>query len=101
MRKIRKASIPLALRDTFERYGEHVIGNILASGHHPAAQELHGVYGDVETKKHARDWLTERADFHELREQRLELVEWAIFLLVGCELLISITQVIGWLPNHL
>jgi hypothetical protein len=61
-RKVRKANIPNAERDIFERFGEAVIGSTLASGLTPHAQELQYIYGDKLKEAHARDWLTERAN---------------------------------------
>jgi hypothetical protein len=81
-RKIREADILGNERDTFERYGEAVIGSVLAGGLTPRAPELRAIYHTEQTMKPAIDWLTERGDSHEQREQRLESVEWAILVFV-------------------
>jgi len=56
LRKVRKAKIPKEDRDYFERYGENVI-----------SMKVSGSFDQDE--QHARAWLTERADYHERREQ--------------------------------
>jgi hypothetical protein len=82
-REIRKASISKSDRDIFERFGETVIGSVLAGGMQPRAPELQKLYGDMgPTFKAAADWLTERGDSQEQREQRMETVEWAVLIFV-------------------
>jgi hypothetical protein len=83
-RRVRKAAIPKAERDIFERYGEIVIGSVLTSGLAPQMPELRLLHGDANPalKEHARDWLTERGDSREQQEQRLETAEWLIILLI-------------------
>jgi hypothetical protein len=95
MRRIRKANIPDADRDVFERYGENVIGMVLAGGFAPAAGDLHRLYAEPAIKTHARDWLTERADAHERREQRLESLEWTIVILIIVEIALSLRRGLG------
>ncbi len=84
-RKVRKANIPKDDRDIFERFGETVVGMILAGGYTPRAMELQAIYRDGIKQGYARDWLTERGDWRERREDRLETAEWAvlIFVIVG------------------
>jgi len=89
LRKVRKANIPPEERDLFERYGENVIGIVLASGLNPGTGELYKLYGDANAKAHARDWLTERSDAHEFREQRLEILEWSIVVLIVFEIVLN------------
>ena len=89
---VRKARIPENERDLFERYGENVIGLVLAGGLGPAAPDLVPVYTNPAVKEHARDWLTERSDRHEARETRLEILEWAIVGLIVVEIVIAILQ---------
>jgi hypothetical protein len=84
----RPANIPDQERDTFERYGEHVIGSVLAGGFQPTAVELQNLSPQV--KLHARDWLTECRDSHEIRERRLEILEWAIVLLIVVEIIVAL-----------
>lgn len=89
-RKIRKANIPNNERDLLERYGENVVGMVLANSYTPAAGELYRLQGDQIMKANARDWLTERGDAHEQREQRLEILEWAIVGLIIVEIVLSL-----------
>jgi hypothetical protein len=77
-RKVRKANIPQTDRDIFERFGEPVIGFVLAG----RSMELHAIYREPTKQDYARDWLTERSDLRELRENRVEAVEWAVLLFV-------------------
>jgi hypothetical protein len=82
-REIRKAGISKNDRDIFERYGEFVIGNVLAGGLQPPVGELQKLYRDMGPKhKDAADWLTERGDSKEQQEQRMETVEWAVLIFV-------------------
>src|SRR6266849_1843457 len=82
-REVREARISKSDRDVFERFGEAVIGNVLAGGLQPRTPELQKLYGDMgPTLKSAADWLTERGDSQEQREQRMEAVEWAVLVFV-------------------
>ncbi len=82
-REIRRASISKSSRDIFERFGEAVIGIVLAGNLQPRAPELQKLYGDMgPTLKDATAWLTERGDSQEQREQRMETVEWAVLMFV-------------------
>ena len=89
-RRVRKAQIPPEVRDLFERHGENVIGMVLAGGFNPAAPDLQGIYRNETLKAFATQWLTERGDAHEQREQRLETLEWAIVVLIVMEILLSV-----------
>ncbi len=80
-RNVRKANIPKHERDTFERYGESIIGAILVGGLTPRAPEI---------ISHARDWLTERGDSRERHENRLETVEWAILIFVVLSVILEL-----------
>src|SRR6266852_3130255 len=74
-REVREARISKSDRDVFERFGEAVIGNVLAGGLQPRTPELQKLYGDMgPTLKSAADWLTERGDSQEQREQRMDAV---------------------------
>ncbi len=83
-RKVRKANISEELRTKFERFGQDVLAQALAVG----AQRTQGVellellQGD---RTPIMEWLTERRDIHERKEDRLETVEWLIliFVIVG------------------
>ena len=80
---IRKAKkVPENLRDTFNRYGEQVIGLVLAGGFPPAAKELNPVYNDDAVKTHARDWLTERSDRRERHETLTFWLEVGVLIFV-------------------
>jgi len=96
-RKVRKANIPQADRDTFERFGETVIGSLLTGGFNPIAEELRVIYGNKTKHEYARDWLTERGDSRELREQRLETVEWALLGVVALGVIVDVLLLVrGW-----
>jgi hypothetical protein len=85
-RGIRPANIPQADRDIFERFGEFVIGSVLAGGFAPSHDDLVPYQKrNTAQQNYARDWLTERSDSHEQREQRVETVDWFIlgFVIVG------------------
>lgn len=98
-RKVRKAQISREDRDLFERYGEAVIGSILAGASCPTAPDLQPIIpGNICLPENpgkcqaGRDWLTECRDAHERREQRLEFVEWAILLFILLEIALSIAS---------
>src|SRR5437868_14255268 len=55
-RQVRRADIPRQERDVFERYGETVLQLILTSGFQSRVAELHDVYNNAESQKHAIDW---------------------------------------------
>jgi len=80
-RKVRPAGISDDLRKQLERYGETIIAHALAT----APMGLYGgpLYGLLQREHQAAlDWLTERRDIHQRREDRLEMVEWAILIFV-------------------
>lgn len=79
---VRVCEIPPAERDTFERYGEQVIGFVLAGGFTPAAKDLHPLYQQDEVKVHARDWLTERGDRRERHETLMFWLELGVLVFV-------------------
>jgi hypothetical protein len=81
LRKVRKANIPEAERDICERYGENAIAQTLASGHNPRSKDLQVIYQTDETVQHARDWLTERSDYHERKEQWRAIQEFVVIVL--------------------
>jgi hypothetical protein len=84
--RVRKADIPPVERDLFERYGEQVIGLVLARGFTPAAPELQPLYQPPSPIQiHARDWLTQRSDEE---EQHKTLTFWLelgvlVFVILG------------------
>jgi hypothetical protein len=64
--RIRRAhNILPSERETCERYGENVVGSMLAGGFTPSSEDLQALYHDEQSRAHARDWLTERADYRE------------------------------------
>ena len=77
-RKVRKVTISKVERNIFEQYGETVVALIVVN-------QLSGIGNVLVNRTSAEAWLTERADIHERREDRLETVEWAvlIFVIVG------------------
>jgi hypothetical protein len=95
--KVKKATIPNDQRETFERYGENVIGMVLANGLNPTTGELYLIYSNPLKQRNARDWLTERSTWHERREDRLETLEWAILIFVFGELLFDLARAVHWL----
>lgn len=92
-RKIRKAEISGADRDIFERFGEQIIGAVLAGGFNPRAADLQRLYmNEGPLLNSARDWLTERGDAQERREQRMETVEWAVLIFVVLGVIVEAVQ---------
>src|SRR5882762_6362802 len=83
LRKVRNANIPAGERDFFERYGETVI-----------SMKVSGSFDQDE--QHARAWLTERADYHERREQWISardlILDLVIIALIGWEIHLSYRQ---------
>ncbi len=95
-RKVRKADIPKHERDVFERFGEAAIRLTLAGcagGSTP--KELMDINAPQRIA-HAVDWLTERADYLERRENRLETVEWAILVFVVAGVFADFALAFGW-----
>jgi hypothetical protein len=104
-RRVRRAKIPRAHRDVFERYGESVIQLMIAAsfqrygenvlhlmiGATPALQpkDLAALDTDQTMVENAALWLTERADMHSNREWRLEIVECSILIFVVCGVVIE------------
>jgi hypothetical protein len=90
-RKVRKAVIPKSDRDMFKRFGETVIGSVLTSGLTPRTRELQHIYNNP---ANAAEWLTERGDSHEQREQRLETAEWFILVFVFLGVIVEGVQLL-------
>ena len=83
-RKVRRAPISDDLRAQFERYGETVVAHALAAA--PIGADGGPLHGLLDRQRSAAlDWLTERRDVHERRQDRLETLEIAIlvFLVLG------------------
>jgi hypothetical protein len=82
-RKVRIAQLANpAWRDTFEKYGEEVIRQIVAAGHSPTAEELQPIYQDKHFKSVALSWLTERGDKKANHEWLITCVEVGILIFV-------------------
>jgi hypothetical protein len=81
-------NVPDWVRETCERYGEQVIGTMLAGGFNPSTVDLQGLYALDVTRLHTRDWLTERTDIQEYRERWIPLRDFILEILVIC--------LIGW-----
>jgi hypothetical protein len=81
LRKVRRANISKDLRTRFERFGEDVLAHALAVGSilTQGRELLNLIEGH---REEVMEWLTERRDIHERREQRLETAEWAILVWV-------------------
>jgi ferric-dicitrate binding protein FerR (iron transport regulator) len=81
LRKVRRANISKDLRTRFERFGEDVLAHALAVGSilTQGRELLNLIEGH---REEVMEWLTERRDNHERREQRLETAEWAILIWV-------------------
>jgi hypothetical protein len=94
-RKVRKANIPEQLRTSFERYGEDVLAHAVAIGAVSAGQGHELIELLQGKKQQIFDWLTERRDIHERREQRLETAEWAILIWVVVGVIADITILMG------
>jgi hypothetical protein len=97
-RKVRVAEIPKPSRDIFERFGETVIGNVIAGGLTPAHPDLVRIYqqqGNMLAQ--AASWLTERGDRRERREQRLETVEWLLFFAAVLAIVVTVLIALGWI----
>lgn len=82
MRRVRRASIPHAVRDQLERYGEHTIQLVLANGLNPREPWLVTLYNDNQLQGQAVEWLTQRGDEHFRHEQLITFVEWGILVWV-------------------
>jgi hypothetical protein len=81
-------------RDTCERYGEHVIGTMLAGNVPPPSSDLQALFQIEEARQRARDWLTERAAYREVWERwkstRDLVLEIAVILLILAEIILSV-----------
>lgn len=81
-RKVRHADIPQELRDRFETYGENVLASALAVGANTPGQGVELVGLIQQKRREMTEWLMEKRDIAERREQRLETAEWAILVFV-------------------
>lgn len=92
LRKARKANIPDELREICERYGEDVIGMVLASGHTPRAMDLQVIYHTDDTVESARVWLTQRSRSRLRRERFTLFLEIVVVALIGWEISLGYRQ---------
>ena len=87
---VRFMYVPDSVRETCDRYGEQVIGAMLAGGFNPPTADLQFVYQSEIRRQDARDWLTERNSIREYRERWIPLrdliLELAVILLIGWEI---------------
>jgi len=98
--RTRRANIPQQDRDLFDLYGETVIQLVLAGGFQPQAPQLQNFANPPGRVQNATLWLRERRDEHEVRETRLEIVEWGvlIFVIVGV-VVDGLLLAHDWTPN--
>jgi hypothetical protein len=77
-------------RDTCDRYGEQTISTMLAGGFTPITIDLQRIYQTEETRKRARDWLTETADVREFKDRWVSgrdlFLEIVVIALIGWEI---------------
>jgi hypothetical protein len=90
--KSQEAEIPAKIKEICERYGEDVIGMMLASGLNPRAQDLRAIYATDETIAHATAWHTERSRSRQRRERITFSLEIAVVLLILGEILLGLWQ---------
>jgi hypothetical protein len=89
--KIRYANIDAKNRVQFELLGEHVVAMAIANHATTSAPILHGAYLNQDQ---AVLWLRERRDIKQRREDRLEIVEWAILIFVAFSLITDVVIMI-------
>ena len=89
--RIRRANIPAAMRDEFERYGPDVVAQAFAvgvlpdhplPGLKPMVPLSHAVETVLNNQPEAAAWLTEKRDGAEYHQSRLEIVQWSILIFV-------------------
>ena len=89
--RIRRANIPAAMRDEFERYGADVVAQAFAvgilpdrplPGLKPMVPLSHAVETVLNNQPEAAAWLTEKRDEAEYHQSRLEIVQWSILIFV-------------------
>jgi hypothetical protein len=85
-----KAEIPSELEETCDRYGEGVIGMMLAMGFTPGPDELQDIYYSKEKVEQARVWLTNRSRSRQRRERITFALEILVVLLILGEILLSL-----------
>src|SRR6267142_1609523 len=84
--------IPGELEKTCDRYGEGVIGMMLASGFTPLPEELQDIHYSKEKVEQARVWLTKRRSSSRWRERITLSLEIVVVLLIGWEIYLGYQQ---------
>ena len=84
-RKVRRATLPPALRDEFELLGEDVLAHTASI----VATELSG-----EKRQRVFEWLRERRDIAERHENRLETVEKWILIFVFLGVVVEVVNLV-------
>jgi len=98
-RKVRRANIPAELRERFELHGETLMALAIESGDATRIGVELAALGQ-QKRNEVVEWLRERRDMVERRENRSETVEWAIliFVVIGVAADIAIVaHEVGWL----
>jgi hypothetical protein len=90
------SNIPESLIETCDRYGEQVIGTMLAGGFNPSTSDLKAINASEIRRQDARDWLTERNSLREYRERWIPLrdfiLEILVVALIGWEIVLGVRQ---------
>jgi hypothetical protein len=90
------ANVSQSVIDTCDRYGEQVIGTMLAGGFNPSTSDLQAVYVSEISRQDSRDWLTECNSVREYRERWIPLrdfiLEIVVILLIGWEIALGVYQ---------
>lgn len=85
LHKVRPAKIEARLRDMFEQAGVETVRTLvfIATVNREGLPEAwKQISVPSEERNAALEWLTEKADIAERKEQRVELIEWAILVFV-------------------
>jgi hypothetical protein len=81
-------------RDVLERYGEQVIGTMIAGGFSPDHDDLRPFQRDANSLVGARAWLTERSDLRDWRDRWVSgrdlVLEIVVIALIGWEIHVGI-----------
>ncbi len=89
-------NVSASVIETCDRYGEQVIGIMLAGGFNPSTSDLQAINASPISRQDARDWLTERNSRQEYRERWIPLrdfiLEIAVVALIGWEIVLGIRQ---------
>lgn len=100
-REPRRAQIPSDVRDTLEGIGEGVIGLAMVARESMLQIEAGPAFDLRGHTRHVWPWLRERRDIAANKEMRMELIEWAIVIFVGLEVIhdfaIYAVMLVNWL----